>query len=299
MRLLRGPLIIAGIVGLVTLFALSEPGARFLAGVVQSPHSVGPEVGRILSFEGQIKRVREGDVEIFAKPLDKPLTVYSRDRIEVDGNSKALLQLNSNDEFELLSLTSVALQLWNERDASSAVYLVLNSGDAELKKAGVKGKAYVVRDGRLYSPGQKVSAKPMALTVLKSAPLDIELGSEGKNEASTDFQEDPQQEDAEPQSLATEPETLSNEYIDEMVASRQSQLQKCWISRLKDNPELKGQVILQFEINRRGKVKEIRVADSTFEDDGLKKCAMSVIERINFRTFKGSEISLTYPITFE
>ena len=84
-----------------------------------------------------------------------------------------------------------------------------------------------------------------------------------------------------------------------MMVSRQSQLQKCWLGRLKDRPGLKGQLVLQFEISRRGKVKDLKITDSTFSDDTLSKCVMSVVERLNFRSFKGPEISLSYPISFE
>ena len=94
-------------------------------------------------------------------------------------------------------------------------------------------------------------------------------------------------------------DSLSNEYIDEVIVSRQSQLQKCWLSRLKDSPGLKGQIVLQFEISRRGKVRDLRVVDTTFDDDTLKRCVVTVFERLTFRPFKGQEITLSYPVAFE
>jgi hypothetical protein len=100
-------------------------------------------------------------------------------------------------------------------------------------------------------------------------------------------------------SPGVDPETLSNEYIDETISNRQGLLQKCWMSRLKDAPNLKGRMVLQFEISRRGHVKEARIADATFEDDVLKKCVLTVISRITFREYRGPEISLSYPISFE
>lgn len=295
----HGSLIYVGIAGMVVLFFLAGPGSQWLSARLTSHRSETPPVGRLLSFEGQIKRIHDGQVEIITAPLEKPLTIYSRERLEVDASSKAILQLNSNDEFELPALTAVSLQLWNERDPASAVYMTVIAGSIELKKAGVKGKAYVVREGRLYLPGQNTSGKPAALTVLRNAPLEMDLASSEGTTPPTEFEEFEDEKSAAASAPLTEPETLSNEYIDGMIAGRQSQLQKCWILRLKDNPELKGQLVLQFEISRRGKIMDVKVADSTIEDDALKKCVIDVIERISLRPFKGPEISLTYPITFE
>jgi hypothetical protein len=159
----------------------------------------------------------------------------------------------------------------------------------------VKGKAYLIHEGRLYFPGQKPVDKPLALTVLRSAPLDMQLADAGATETPPEDEPVVNTE----QKFGPEPDTLSNEYIDEMIVGRQGQLQKCWLGRLKDNPSLKGQILLQFEITRRGQVKDLRIADSNIEDELLKKCVTSVIERLSFRPFKGQEISLSYPINFE
>jgi hypothetical protein len=150
----------------------------------------------------------------------------------------------------------------------------------------------------------------MALTVLRSAPLDMELAGDTpedsdfatypSGEVSEPADEDPTEAGGGGKSAATAlPETLSNEYIDDTIASRQGQLQKCWMSRLQDHPDLKGQVTLQFEISHSGKVHELKIADSSLHDDALIKCVSSVIERIVFRGFSGPEISLSYPIRFE
>ena len=202
----------------------------------------------------------------------------------------------------------MTFQLWNERDSASAIYMTVMAGDVELQKGGVRGRAYVVREGRLYLPGQPAAKKALALTVLRSAPLDMTLGSkDGSHPPANDFENDGSSsataasgDTTRPDTgFSSEPETLSNDYIDEMIVSRQGQLQKCWLTRLKDKPGLKGQLMVQLEINRRGKVKEAKVTDSNLNDEALNKCVTSVLERIPFRSFKGSEISLSYPIGFE
>lgn len=288
----------------VAWLILSETGSNLIASWLKPWRPVGPEIGRVSELEGSFKTVRDGRVKEFTS-LPQPLPVHSGDRIEVDDNSRVVLILNSQDEIQLGPLSAAAVQLWNERDPGSPIYLTLLGGETELRKAGVKGKAYIVRDGRLYLPGQKAINKAMALTVLRNAPLEMQLADEGlkENPANTapDFSTDNPESEVEPdlKDLGAEPETLSNELIDEMIASRQQQLQKCWLSSVKDDLNRKANLIVQFTISRRGKVRDVKIADSSTDDQDLKNCVVTVFERLSFRSFKGPEISLSYPIQFE
>jgi hypothetical protein len=248
-----------------------------------------------------MKTIRDGRVEKFEGSLGAPVRLYSGDRLEVDAHSRAILGLNSKDEFEVSALSALSLELWNDRDPASPIYLTLLSGGLEVRQPGAKGKAYVVRDGRLYLPGQKASAKPLALTVVKNAPLDLQLTGPGPANAiaPTDFSAPAEEEDAPTSNFGAEPETLANEYIDESIAAKQNLLQKCWFARVKDDPNAKAQMMVQFEISRRGKIKDVRVSESSLDDEALKKCVIQVFERLSFRTFKGPEIALSYPLQFE
>ena len=98
---------------------------------------------------------------------------------------------------------------------------------------------------------------------------------------------------------SADPETLSNEYIDDTIVARQDQLQKCWLSHLKDGKDLKGQIVVQFEITKRGHVKDTRIGESSLTEETLQKCVSAVIERIAFRAFTGADVSISYPINFE
>ncbi len=288
----------------VAWLVFSESGSRMVSGWLQPWRPAGPEIGRISELEGAMKTVRDGRVREHTA-LTAPLPVHSGDRIEVDDKSRAVLILNSQDEIELGALTAAAVQLWNERDPGSPIYVTVLGGTTELRKPGVKGKAYVVREGRLYLPGQKPVNKAMALTVVRNAPLDMQLADEGlkENPSNTAPDFDPDAAAAEADQIAKDlgaaPETLSTELIDEVIVSRQQQLQKCWLSSVKENPNLKANLVVQFSITRRGKVKDVKIADSSSNDEDLKKCVTTVFERLTFRSFKGSEIVLSYPIQFE
>ena len=185
------PLLLIGTAGLTCLLFLSEPGAHWLTSFLAPPPARGAVVARLVRADGSVQRVHGGDVQKLNGPLSAPLELHDGDRIETGRQSQALLILNSQDEVEMQPLTSMTLQLWNERDPFSPLYLSLLNGDMDLQKSGVKGRAYVVREGRLYLPGQKPEKKALALTVLRSAPLDMELaGSASASDSAPEFEAD-------------------------------------------------------------------------------------------------------------
>lgn len=278
---------------------VSEVGSHWLAGFVVHDENDGPVIARIVSATGPFKIVHGGTVEEYTADLKSgSLAIYDGNRIETPKGSTLLLVLNSQDELEVGELSALGVQLWNIKDAGSPIYLQSMNGTLTSRKTGARGRAYIVKDGRLYFPGQKPIEKPLALTVLRSAPLDMDLGESDDGGGDFEPAEAAAPAPAAPE-FSGEPQSLSNEYIDEMIVNRQGQLQKCWLSRLKDNPTLKGMMTLQFEISRRGKVRELRVSDTNMNDEPLQRCVLSVIERIPFRSYTGQEITLSYPITFE
>lgn len=298
------PLIVIAVLGLAVLIA-AEPLSKWLASI-RAGH--GPlVVGHVVRTVGTVKRIHGSELEVIPSALNLPFDLHDGDRLQTDQESRAEVVLNSQDEFEIPESTELQLQLWNSKDPNSPIYIQSLIGALNFNKAGIRGRAYVVKEGRLYLPGQKPLQKPMALTVLKNAPLDLHLGTASSSavagsafEPDTDLRAGDEPNDIGlPPSGGAEPDTLANEYIDDTIVSHQAQLQKCWLSRLKDSATLKGQIVMQFQISKRGKVKDVRIADSTLDDETLKKCVTSVFERLQFRSFKGAEISLAYPINFE
>lgn len=295
------PLIVIAVLGLTVLIA-AEPLSKWLASVRAAGQ--GPlVVGHVVRTVGTVKRIHGSELKVIPSALNPPYDLHDGDRMQTDPKSRAEVVLNSQDEFEIPENTEIQLQLWNGKDPNSPIYIQSFIGALSFNKAGIRGRAYVVKEGRLYLPGQKPLQKPMALTVLKNAPLDLHLGS--TSSMGTAFESDPDAKSSDdPNDIGLpptgrEPDTLANEYIDDIIVSHQGQLQKCWLSRLKDSSTLKGQIVMQFQILKRGKVKDVHIADSTLNDETLKKCVTSVFERLQFRSFKGAEISLAYPINFE
>lgn len=298
--------------GLGWFFLVSDYGSEWLAKHVITTNSKGLVVGKITSIEGEAKRIHAGGVDKLTSPLAAQIELFDGDRVETAAKTHLTLVLNSQDELELEPLTAVNFSVWNPRANGSPIYIQALVGEARVKTQGVRGKAYFVREGRLYYPGQLPSEKPMALTIPRDESVAaLELAEGDESEVSIEIDDSKVNEPTSPESqgdaddvppnkrFGVEPETLSNEYIDETITSRGKQFQKCWLLRLKDNPDLKGRITLQFEISKRGRAQGVRATESTVDDEALVRCVITVVERITFRPFKGSEISVSYPLTFE
>jgi TonB family protein len=293
------PLIAVAVMGLLILLFAGTLSRWFASS--RSAHN-GAIVGHIVLAEGSVRLIHGPEIDLLGSPIATPIEFRDGDRLQTSVDSRAVVVLNSQDEIEIPAGAAVQFQLWSPADANSPIYVTVMLGHVDLKKPGVRGKAYVVKDGRLYLPGQKPLQKPMALTVWRSAPLDMHLADSGST--ATEFTEDKSEpqvaanEPPMPTGMNNDPDTLSNEYIDQTIVNHQALLQKCWLSRLKETAK-KGQIVVQFEIGKRGKVRDARVADSNLKDETLKSCVLSVFERLEFQPFKGADISLSYPINFE
>lgn len=287
-----------GIVGLVFILALSDSLSERITGWLFGNQFNGTIVARLVQLDGKAKVISGNRERQIVGPLSEPTLFADGDRLEVSENATASLILNSQDEFMARPSTSIMFQLWNPLDGQSPIYVTVLSGQLDLQKAGVRGRAYLVKNGRLYMPGQEIQPPRTSLTI-NHKEIDLELSENQLTEDAEPLETQVEVEPGMDRPNGIEPETLSNEYIDESIGRKQLQLQKCWLSRIKNSPIQKGKLVVQFEINRRGKVKDPKIIDSEFKDETLHNCIIGVIERINFRSFKGPEISLSYPIQLE
>lgn len=295
------PLFLVALLGLAGMIFFGGPGAGIIDRIVPPADRTGPVLARAVDITGgRVTHVTGPHADNLTAPVDHALELRDGDHFETDGAAEATLVLNSQDELRIKPSSAVSVELWNAADPNSPVYLHVLAGDVAPKRPGVRGRAYVVREGRLYLPGQVPGARAAPLLITRGAnALDLNAGEPVKTgDDAADFTAAPDASDAEPKS-ADDPQTLANEYVDEVIGSRQAQFQKCWLSRLKDKPSLKGALTVQFEITRRGKVRDVKVTDSSLGDDQIGACVATVVERLPFRSFTGPEISVSYPITFE
>ncbi|MGZ3722911.1 MAG: hypothetical protein ACXVA9_08285, partial [Bdellovibrionales bacterium] len=166
------PLIVVAVLGTLIVI-LAEPVSKWIGASHASHETLG--IGHLTRAIGTVHRVHGADNELIALPVKEPIELRDGDRIETGAAAKCYVNLNSQDEIEINSESAVEFQLWNPKDAGSPIYINSLAGSLNSLRPGVKGKAYVVKDGRLYLPGQTPLLKAMALTVLRNAPLDLHL----------------------------------------------------------------------------------------------------------------------------
>ncbi len=88
--------------------------------------------------------------------------------------------------------------------------------------------------------------------------------------------------------------------LDELIANKRSLLKKCYENYLRKNPMATGKLVVEFTLQRTGKVSSSRIKDSSFfKDELFKNCIIEVFTRIKTLPFDGSSILVTYPIEFE
>ena len=102
-----------------------------------------------------------------------------------------------------------------------------------------------------------------------------------------------------PEKIKKARETLSDEYISQIVNSQKPFFNRCYAQHLRLNPDSRGQIHLAFTIDILGRVSTVSMIQSTLSDPQLEKCTMAVIERCKFKAFDGDPIVVNYPINFE
>lgn len=67
--------------------------------------------------------------------------------------------------------------------------------------------------------------------------------------------------------------------ISEVVNRHNSSIQYCYQRELKQNPDLKGKLVIRFTITPEGKAKDVKVISSTLENANVERCVVSRISR--------------------
>lgn len=91
---------------------------------------------------------------------------------------------------------------------------------------------------------------------------------------------------------------MFDRYVESVLNGQKPFFKNCYIRYLKTNTEIKGSILLSFNILPSGVVSEIDVTGGSIQDSKLHKCAKDVVERVSFRHFKGPTTKVFYPIEF-
>jgi hypothetical protein len=87
--------------------------------------------------------------------------------------------------------------------------------------------------------------------------------------------------------------------VNKTVKSRLTALKMCYEKALKDNPSLKGKIILRFAIGKNGRVTSSSIASDYIKDPGVSSCLIEKVKTFAFTKPDGGEVELTFPIVFQ
>lgn len=74
-------------------------------------------------------------------------------------------------------------------------------------------------------------------------------------------------------------ESRNSDKVSEVINRHNSSIQYCYQRELKQNPDLKGKLVVRFTITPEGKVGDVKVISSTLNSPSIERCVISRIKR--------------------
>lgn len=275
---------------------MSDFAARYF--LRSNAGSSTPEVAKFTQVEGKVWRRQHGAEN--PTRLRKTGTLFHHDLLTVELHSHLDLRFPSGDEIRLEEKTKAVVEYWNPADSNSPIYLTVLMGDFSLLKAGQRGKLFVVMDKQLFSPGFRPEAKAFVLR-LRSSELGL-VGQDQTGAAPEGTTPDDGEEDgklAPSEKTAGLAATLTNQYIEEVISGQKRDFQRCQANAIREIGQVKGQVLVGFTIQPRGKIEDSKILQTTIDNKQLMDCLLTVFKNSRFQEFTGAPIVRSYPLSFE
>ncbi len=226
-----------------------------------------------------------------------------RSRVQVKARSGTL---------EVGDYSQIQFELWNPADPGSPLYILLHRGQLRVTEESRPGEVFILQGGRLSALNlsfndqdlerrqrlRQLKTDPQALEELRGMSLDEGPEKTPVEElAETSLEDVPAEISLESEALRVT--TLSNSYIDDVIASQRRGFQRCQANNLRDGLPSRGEMVFGIRISPRGQIDEIKTLKNTIGDETLENCVRSVFERLRFRNFEGPPIERSYPLNFE
>lgn len=272
------------------LVAISFPLRKYFEGPTDlDPKKIATEIATILEVEGPVL-LRHKDQTQFEK-AESAVVIQNKDQLRVESGGRAKLQFSGGTEVELTENSDVVFELWREEALDSPLYLHFFTGDYRVIALDRTRPIYVSMNSNLFLIQNKSKDTPRKLNV-RQTPSAL---SQNKPEPVPTESEEAAKEMAE-QSSDGPP---SNSYIDQTIAAQKNLFQKCQTNSIRNKKQSKGHVVTGLTISPSGLVTEAKLLNTDFKDLELPNCAIDVIRRIRFPSYKGDEIVRSYPLQFE
>lgn len=257
------------------------------------------EIARIIQTDGNVdlSRFHTSNASLLPTGKNLDIPIHHLDTIRVHARSSAVLSFLDGYELLIKPHSQIVLEYWNPDDIKQPVSMNLIKGDYKVLKKGRRGSVFIVSDGQLFSPELKPKTKVRTLALhISSKTLQHSAKISVKNKPQTAPQ------GSRPVPSASEAhsiKTLTNEYIDQVIASHREQFVKCQTHAVREKKPAIGNILMGLSIDPRGRMSDIQVLNSNIENEELHKCLTSVFQRTKFKPFDGPEIVRSYPLIFE
>lgn len=209
------------------------------------------------------------------------------------------IRFPSGTELRLIEKTQAIVEYWNPADTNSPVYINIMIGDFELLELGQRGKVFIVKDRRLFSPSYRPKDKVFTLK-LRSSKLGLAETDEPPVEENPSQPDNTSSQLSPPTTQSGQDSTLTNEYIENVITNKKKNFQHCQANAIRRSMgKVEGMVLVGFTIQPRGKIEDARILQTSINNQQLMDCLLSVFKTCRFQGFTGAPIVRSYPLSFE
>lgn len=266
-----------------------------------SPADTRTTIAKIETFNGKVRFKKAQSLRY--KNVQISTELKDQDTLTTDENSTAKVSFVSGFEIEVQPNSLVVIET-PKKDASGAIQITFLKGEFTVLKTAAAGKIIVNKNNTFQDLAGRTPQKPVQIDL--TTPIDLIENIKVQEIVQAPVQKQKLEEkkkivvEEEKKAPPKKPrETLSDEYIAQIVNSQKPFFNRCYAQHLRLRPDSRGQIHLAFTIDIEGKVSSVSLVNSTMADPALEKCTMSVLERCRFRKFDGDPIVVNYPINFE
>lgn len=266
-----------------------------------SPRDSSETIATILEMDGKVRYKPAKSLRY--KNARNKQELKNQDTIITDENSRTKIAFASGFEIQVEPNSLIVIEN-PKTDEHGRIQITFLRGDFKVVKTGAPNQVIVSKDRKFQDLAGRAPQKPIQIDLTPEAliPETPELEVKAPKVEAEKLDEKKKVVAVREKKNVPPPkprETLTDEYISQIVNNQKPFFNRCYAQHLRLNPDSRGQIHLAFTIDVQGRVSSVSLIQSTLSDPQLEKCTMSVIERCRFKPFDGDPIVVNYPINFE
>lgn len=92
--------------------------------------------------------------------------------------------------------------------------------------------------------------------------------------------------------------TPSQKDIEKIIDARSDEMKKCYEEGVALDPNLAGKVIVRFNLQHTGKIRDIGIHETTLKNPMVESCLQYQITKIKFPAFSKGSLDILHPFIF-